>query len=75
MAWPKYVPHIRNICKNLVGINEDETPLWRRRCRWKDNIKINLKAKEYKGMGFFQLIQYRAEWQALVNTVMNLRAP
>jgi hypothetical protein len=34
---------IRNAYKMFVGKPEDKIPLERLRCRWEDNIKIDLK--------------------------------
>jgi hypothetical protein len=50
----------------LVGGPEGRRPLGRPRRRWEDNIKMDLRE-----IGFGD----RERWRALVNTVMNLRAP
>jgi hypothetical protein len=42
--------------------------------RWEDNIKMDLKEIGCGGMDWTQA-QDRAQWRALVNTVMNLRVP
>jgi hypothetical protein len=52
-----------------------EKPLGRPRCRWKDNIKINLREIIWGGMAWIDLAQDRNLWRAFVNTVMNLRPP
>jgi hypothetical protein len=54
---------------------EGKRPLGRPRCRWEDNIKMDL---QEVGCGFFDhidLAQDRDKWQALVNVVMNLQVP
>jgi hypothetical protein len=33
----------RNACRILVGKPEGKTPLGRPRCRWEDNIKMDLR--------------------------------
>jgi hypothetical protein len=38
-----------------------------------DNIKIDLREIEWDGVDWIELVQDRAQWRALVNTVMNLR--
>jgi hypothetical protein len=62
----------RNAYRSLVGKPEGKRPLGRRRRRWKDNIKMDLREI---GRGSIDLAQDRDQWRALVNTVMNLRVP
>jgi hypothetical protein len=59
----------------LVGKPELKRPLGRPRRRWADNIKMDLRETEWDGMDWIDLTQDRDQWMALVNTVMNLRAP
>jgi hypothetical protein len=54
----------------LVRRREGMRTLLRCRCRWKDNIKMNLKEVRC-GMYWIDLAQDRA----LVNAVMNLQVP
>jgi hypothetical protein len=65
----------RNAYRILVGKPEGKRPLGRPRCRWVDNIKMNLREKEWVGMDWIDLAEDRDHWRALVNTVMNLRIP
>jgi hypothetical protein len=58
-----------------VGEPEGKRPLRRPRRRWVDNIKIDLREIEWDGMDCIDLVQDRNQRRALVNTVMNLRAP
>jgi len=37
-------------CRILVGKPEGQRPLGRHRCKWEDNIKVNLKRINLKGM-------------------------
>jgi hypothetical protein len=53
---------------------ETKRPLERPRCRWEDNIKMNLKNR-WSGMDWIDLAQDRDQWKALVSMVMNLRVP
>ena len=55
--------------ENLKG------PLGRPRCRWEDNIKMDLHEAGCWGMDWIDLAQDRDGWWALVNAVMNLRVP
>jgi hypothetical protein len=57
----------RNAYRILVGKPEEKRPLGRPRCRWEDNIRMDLRE--------IVLTQDRDQWRALVNTVMNLRVP
>ena len=64
----------RGVHRVLVRIPEGKRPLGRPRCRWEDNIKMDL--WEVGGGGdWIELAQDRDRWQALVNTVMNFRVP
>jgi hypothetical protein len=47
----------------------------RPKCRWKDNIIIDLEDIGREGMAWVYLVQYWDEWWALANTVMNFRVP
>jgi hypothetical protein len=49
-------------------------PRERPRRRWEDNIKMDLQEVGWS-MYWIELTQDRDRWQALVNTVMNLRVP
>ena len=59
----------------LVGKPEGKRPLGRTRCRWEDNIKMNLQEVGRGGMDWIELAQGRDRWRALVSAVMNLRVP
>jgi hypothetical protein len=65
----------RNACKILVGKPEGKRPLGRPRCRWVDNIKIDLSNIGWDGVDWIDLAQGRDQWRALVNMVMNLWVP
>jgi hypothetical protein len=65
----------RGVYRLLVGRPEGKRPLGRPRCRWKYNIKIDLREIGIDGENWIQLAQDRVQWRAFVNTVMNLRVP
>jgi hypothetical protein len=56
-----------------VGEPEGKRPLGRPRCRWEDNIRMDLREKQWGGMDWIDVAQDRDQWRVLVNTVMNLR--
>jgi hypothetical protein len=66
---------VRDAYNILVGKPEGRRPLGRRRCRWKDNIKMDLREIVFGDVDWIRLAQDRDQWRALVNTVMNLRVP
>jgi hypothetical protein len=50
----------------LVGRHDGKKQLGRTRCRWEDNIKMDLQEVEWAVMD---------RWQELVNAVMNPQVP
>jgi hypothetical protein len=42
------------------------------RCRWVDNIKMDLREIRCDGVDWIDMAQDRDQWRALVNTVLNL---
>jgi hypothetical protein len=63
------------IYRVLVGKPEGKRPLRRPRCRWEDNIKMDLQEVECGGMDWIWLAQDRDRWRAIMNMVMNLWVP
>jgi hypothetical protein len=59
----------------LVGRPQCKRPLGRPRCRWEDNIKMDLGEIEIDGANWIRLVQGSAHWRAFVNTVMKVRVP
>ena len=56
-----------------MGKCEGKRPLRRPRCKCEDDIKIYCKETGWKNMNWIDLPWDRAEWQALVDTVMNMK--
>jgi hypothetical protein len=50
-------------------------PLGRPKHRWEDNIKLDLREIGTAGANWIQMAQERVQWQAFVNTVMDLQIP
>jgi hypothetical protein len=65
----------RNMYRLLVGKTEGKRPLGRPRCRWIDNIKMDLLEIRLSVVDWIGLAQNRYRWTALVNSVMNLQVP
>jgi hypothetical protein len=65
----------RGVYKVLLGKPKGKRTLGRPRCRWEDNIKMDLQEVICGGMDWIELAQDRDRWWALTNTVMNLRVP
>jgi hypothetical protein len=61
------------VYKALVGKPEGKTPLGRPRRRWEDGIRMDLRKIGWGSVEWIQFPQDRDRWQAVVNTVMNLR--
>jgi len=58
-----------------VGKPEGKRPLGRPRCRWEDNIKMDLPEVGYGNMDLIEVVEDRDRWPELVNAVMNLWVP
>jgi hypothetical protein len=65
----------RNAYRLLVGKPQVKRPLGRPRCRWVDNIKMDLSEIGWGGVDWIGLAQDKDKQRALVKAVMNLRIP
>ena len=63
----------RGTCRVLVGRPERRRPHKRPRCRWEDNIKMDVQEVRWGGLDSIKLAKDRESWRALVNGVMNFR--
>jgi len=52
-----------------------EETLGRPRCKWEDNIRMDLREVGREVVDWMHLIQRTDEWRVVVNIVMNLRVP
>ena len=78
MRWAGYVARMgerRGVYSVLVEKSEGNRPLGRPRCRWEDNIKMDVQEVGCGGMNWIELAQDRDRWRALENAVMNFRVP
>jgi hypothetical protein len=72
MRWMGNVARMgekRNVYRLLVGKPERKRPLRRPRCRWLDNIKVELLEIGLNVVDGIGLAQDRYRWRALVNAV------
>jgi hypothetical protein len=78
MRWEGHVACMRvkrDVYRILVGKPEGKRPIGRRRRRWEDNIKIDLRAIGWGSTDWIDLAQYRDQWRAIIKTAMNLPVP
>jgi hypothetical protein len=59
----------------FFGKPERKRPLGRPRCRWEDNIRMDLREIRWEGVDWMRLAQDKDQWQALMNIIMNLHVP
>ena len=57
----------RRAFKILTGTPKGKRPLGRPRCRWEDNIRMDLKEIGINTRNWINLAQDRDYWKALVN--------
>jgi hypothetical protein len=65
----------RDVYMVLVGKPEGRRPLGIPRCRWGENMKMDLHEVGCGVVDWINLAQNRDRWWALVNAVMNLWVP
>ena len=78
MRWAGHVALMgerRGVCSVLVVNPEGKRPLGRPRCRWEDNIKMDLQEVGCGGIDWIELAQDKDRWWALVTSAMNFRVP
>jgi hypothetical protein len=64
-----------NAYRISIAKPEGKRPLGRPRRRWVDDIKMDIREMIWGGTDRIDADQYRDQWRALVNIVMNLRVP
>jgi len=78
MRWAGHVSRMgeeRGVYRVLVWKLEGRRPMGRPRCRWMDNIRMDLQEVGCGYMDWIGLAQDRDRWRTLVSAVMNLRVP
>ena len=77
LRWAVHVARMgeeRVVYTVLLGKLEGRKPMERPRCRWVDNIRMDLQVGCWC-MDWIGLAQDRDRWRTLVSAVMNLRVP
>jgi hypothetical protein len=71
----RWVGHVARMGRReaCIGFWWGKRPLGRPRCRWENNIRMDLQEVGCGGMDWIGLAQDRDRWRVLVNAVMNLR--
>ena len=78
MRWAGQVDGMeegRSPFKILTSKRTGKRPLGRHRCRWEDNIRIDLKETCINTRHWIDRAKDRDYWRALVNAGLNLRVP
>jgi hypothetical protein len=78
MRWAGHVARTwenRTTYRPFIGKPEGQGTLGRPRCRWVNNIKMDLLEIGLSVVDWIGVAQDRDKWRALVNAVMNPRIP
>jgi len=78
MRWAGHMARMgedRGMHMVLVGKPEGKRPLGRPRCRWEDNIKMDLQEVGGGHGHWMELAQDRDRWRAPVGTFRDFRVP
>ena len=78
MSWAGHVTRMgeeKRVYRVLLGKPEGRRPLGRPRCRWVDNIRMDLQEVGYGYMDWSGLAQDRYSWRTFVSAVKNVRVP
>jgi hypothetical protein len=76
--WAGHVARMRekrNAYRILVGKPEGKRPLGKRRRRWVDDIRMDLREIGWARVDWIDMPQDRDQWRALMNTVLNFPVP
>jgi hypothetical protein len=70
MRFAEYVvcmARVRNAFRDLVGKPKGKRPVERHGSSWEDNIKMDLRDREWGGMNIIDLTEDRNQWRAIAN--------
>jgi hypothetical protein len=74
MSWAGHVARMGEK-RNTYRLLEGKRPLGRPRCRWVENIRLDLGEVGWGDVDWIGLAKDRNRWRALLNSVLNLRVP
>jgi hypothetical protein len=63
----------RNAYRILVGNPEGNRTLGRLRCKWEDNITMDLRNIGWGGMDWIDVTEDKDHWRSVVKTVLKLQ--
>jgi hypothetical protein len=69
------IEEMRGVNRVLAGKPEGKRQLGRSRCRWEDNIKMDLQEVGCGIMDWIELARDRDKWRTFVNAARNLQVP
>jgi hypothetical protein len=76
IRWAEHVARMgERRVQNFGEKPEGKRPMRRLRCRWEDNIKMDLQEVRCWGMDWIGLAQDRDRCRTVMNAVVNLRIP
>jgi hypothetical protein len=78
MKWAGHVARLgeeRGVHRVLMGKTEGKRPRGRPRCRWEDNIKMDIQEVGGGCGDWAELAEDRDRWRALLSMVEKLRVP
>ena len=78
LRWAGHVARMeegRSTFKILTGKPTGKRPLGRPKCRWEDNIRMDLEEIGINAGNWVDSAQDRDYWRALVNAALNLQVP
>ena len=78
LRWAGHVVRMeegRSAFKILTGKPTGKRPLGRPRCRWEDNIRMDIEGIGINAGNWVDSAQDRNYWRDLVNAALNLRVP
>jgi hypothetical protein len=71
----RWAGHVARMGRILMGKPEGKRQLGRPRCRWVENIRMDLGEMGWGDVDWIGLAKERNRWRALANSILSLRVP